>query len=62
MRALLRVPQQGAGEPARTRSSGRAGPGEFPHFHGAFAEYYYLRPGGALFKVPDELPDELVAR
>ena len=37
------------------------GPGEFPHFHGAFAEYYYLRPGGALFKVPDELPDEMVA-
>ncbi len=37
------------------------GPSEFPHFHGAFAEYYYLRPGGALFKVPDALPDELVA-
>jgi threonine dehydrogenase-like Zn-dependent dehydrogenase len=37
------------------------GPSEFPHFHGAFAEYYYLRPGGAIFAVPDELPDELVA-
>jgi L-iditol 2-dehydrogenase len=37
------------------------GPGEFPHFHGAFAEYYYLRPGGAIFKVPDGLPDELVS-
>jgi threonine dehydrogenase-like Zn-dependent dehydrogenase len=37
------------------------GPGEFPHFHGAFAEYYYLRPGGSLFKVPDELSDELVS-
>jgi threonine dehydrogenase-like Zn-dependent dehydrogenase len=37
------------------------GPGEFPHFHGAFAEYYYLRPGGHLFKVPDELPDALVS-
>ena len=37
------------------------GPAEFPHFHGAFAEYYYLRPGGALFKVPDELPDAMVA-
>jgi len=37
------------------------GPSEFPHFHGAFAEYYYLRPGGAIFKVPDGLPDELVA-
>ena len=37
------------------------GPSQFPHFHGAFAEYYYLRPGGAIFKVPDELPDTLVA-
>jgi threonine dehydrogenase-like Zn-dependent dehydrogenase len=37
------------------------GPGEFPHFHGAFAEYYYLRPGGAIFLVPDALSDELVA-
>ena len=36
-----------------------AGPSEFPHFHGAFAEYYYLRPGGALFAVPDALSDEL---
>lgn len=32
-----------------------------PYFTGAYAEYYYLRPGGAVFKVPDELPDELVA-
>ena len=37
------------------------GPSEFPHFHGAFAEYYYLRPGGWIFKVPDALGDELVA-
>jgi threonine dehydrogenase-like Zn-dependent dehydrogenase len=37
------------------------GPSQFPHFHGAFAEYYYLRPGGALFLVPDELPDAIVA-
>jgi threonine dehydrogenase-like Zn-dependent dehydrogenase len=37
------------------------GPSEFPYFHGAFAEYYYLRPGGAIFKVPDALSDELVA-
>ncbi len=37
------------------------GPSEFPHFHGAFAEYYYLKPGGAIFTVPDTLPDELVA-
>jgi threonine dehydrogenase-like Zn-dependent dehydrogenase len=37
------------------------GPRTFPHFHGAFAQYYYLRPGGFLFRVPDELPDEIVA-
>jgi threonine dehydrogenase-like Zn-dependent dehydrogenase len=37
------------------------GPRDFPHFHGAFAEYYYLRPGGAIFLVPDTLSDELVA-
>jgi D-arabinose 1-dehydrogenase-like Zn-dependent alcohol dehydrogenase len=32
-----------------------------PHFYGAFGDYYYLRPGAAIFKVPDELPDETVA-
>jgi len=37
------------------------GPSEFPHFHGAFAEYYYLKPGGAIFTVPDALADDLVA-
>jgi len=37
------------------------GPSQFPHFHGAFAEYYYLRPRGAIFLVPDSLPDALVA-
>jgi len=41
---------------------GRAtGPGEFPHFVGAFAQYYYVRPGGFVFRVPDELPDALVS-
>jgi len=37
------------------------GPSAFPHLHGAFADHYYLRPGGAIFKVPDELADEAVA-
>lgn len=32
-----------------------------PHFTGAYAEYYYLRSGAFLFKVPEELPDEMVA-
>ena len=41
---------------------GRAtGPGEFPHWVGAFAEYYYLRPGGFVFRVPDDLADPLVS-
>jgi D-arabinose 1-dehydrogenase-like Zn-dependent alcohol dehydrogenase len=35
--------------------------GSAPYFTGAFADYYYLRPGHFVFKVPDELPDEMVA-
>jgi threonine dehydrogenase-like Zn-dependent dehydrogenase len=31
---------------------------EFPHFKGAFAEYYYVSPGQWLYKVPDAVPDE----
>ena len=34
---------------------------EFPHFRGAFADYYYLKGDQWVFKVPDELPDETVA-
>ena len=34
---------------------------ESPHFVGAFADYYYVFPNAALFKVPDELGDGLVA-
>ena len=32
-----------------------------PHFYGAFGDYHYLNRGAAIFKVPDELPDETVA-
>jgi D-arabinose 1-dehydrogenase-like Zn-dependent alcohol dehydrogenase len=32
-----------------------------PHFLGAFAEYYYLQRNYTIFKVPDDLSDELVA-
>jgi len=32
-----------------------------PHFLGAYAEYYYVSPGQPIFKVPDELSDEVVA-
>ena len=32
-----------------------------PHFYGAFGDYYYVNPGAAIFKVPDELSDQMVA-
>jgi D-arabinose 1-dehydrogenase-like Zn-dependent alcohol dehydrogenase len=32
-----------------------------PHFFGAYADYYYLRPNQTVFKVPDDLTDEMVA-
>jgi threonine dehydrogenase-like Zn-dependent dehydrogenase len=32
-----------------------------PHFYGAFGDYYYVRPAAAIFKVPDELSDTMVA-
>ncbi len=34
---------------------------EWPHFHGSIAEYHYLYPNRAVFKVPDHLPDDVVA-
>ncbi len=34
---------------------------EPPHFYGAFGDYYYVRPGAAIFKVPDSLTDQMVA-
>lgn len=32
-----------------------------PHFVGGFAEYCYLFPGTGIVKIPEELPDEVVA-
>jgi D-arabinose 1-dehydrogenase-like Zn-dependent alcohol dehydrogenase len=32
-----------------------------PHFFGAFAEYLYLRPNYTVFKVPENLTDEMAA-
>src|SRR5205814_8985263 len=32
-----------------------------PHFRVAYADYYLLKAGQWIFKVPDGLPDELVA-
>lgn len=34
---------------------------EPPHFTGAFGDYYYVFPGAAVFRVPDELSDAAVA-
>lgn len=31
-----------------------------PHFFGAYAEYYYMKDAAFVFKVPDDLPDEMV--
>src|ERR687885_2902059 len=33
----------------------------WPHFKGTFGDYFYLYPNHMVFKVPDPLPDELVA-
>jgi threonine dehydrogenase-like Zn-dependent dehydrogenase len=49
------------GCPNRYRDRNRSTADDPPHFRGAFAEYYLLRPGQWIFKVPDELADELVA-
>jgi len=32
-----------------------------PHFVGAYADYYYLCPNHTVFKVPDDLTDQMVA-
>ena len=34
-------------------------PDQYPHFTAAYGQYYYLRPGQAVFKVPGNVPDEL---
>ena len=39
----------------------RASVEEYPYCSGGFSDYYYLRPGHFVFKVPDELPEEAVA-
>jgi len=32
-----------------------------PHFHGTFATHYYIHPGQYFFRVPDAVPDKVVA-
>lgn len=36
-------------------------PSVFPHFRGAYADYFYVTPQMALFKVPDTVSDTMVA-
>lgn len=47
--------------PHRFTRFGPRGPDQPPYFTGTYAEYYYLRPGGSVFRVPDDLSDDLVA-
>jgi len=34
---------------------------EWPHLVGGYADYFYVHPGAAVYRVPDELPDEVAA-
>ena len=34
-------------------------PTEYPHFNAAYGQYFYLRSGQAVFKIPDNVPDDL---
>jgi D-arabinose 1-dehydrogenase-like Zn-dependent alcohol dehydrogenase len=34
---------------------------QWPHFQGVFGQYFYLRPNHAIFKLPDEISDEMAA-
>lgn len=36
-------------------------PTDFPHFRGAYADYFYVTPQMAIYKVPDTLSDTMVA-
>lgn len=36
-------------------------PSVYPHFNAAYGQYFYLQPGGTIFRVPDELSDDLAA-
>jgi L-iditol 2-dehydrogenase len=49
------------GCPNRYRTRNTITADDPPHFLGAYAEYYLIKPNQWIFKVPDDLPDELVA-
>jgi D-arabinose 1-dehydrogenase-like Zn-dependent alcohol dehydrogenase len=54
-----------AGDPhhctARRIGAGRSRSDKAPHFTGAYADYYYLRPGHYALRTPDTLSDFVVA-
>lgn len=33
--------------------------GTAPYFNNAYSDYYYLRPGGFIFRIPDEVSDDI---
>ena len=33
----------------------------WPHFQGGYGEYFYLGPNHAIFRLPDEITDEMAA-
>jgi L-iditol 2-dehydrogenase len=43
--------------PRKARPSRVAGTA--PYFNNAYGDYYYLRPGGFVFRIPDEVPDDV---
>lgn len=45
----------------RKQRPGGGVPGAYPYFNAGFSEYYYLLPGHVCVKVPDDLPDAVVA-
>ena len=58
MWSLSRLPSGRAGQlPAegpRDRVAGTP-----PYFNNAYGDYYYLRPGAAVFRIPDEISDDI---
>ena len=46
---------------SRRIGAGRSTSDKPPHFTGAYAEYFYLRPGHFVLRTPDDLSDRVVA-
>lgn len=45
----------------RSTASFEGRPTDFPHYRGAFADFFYVRPAMAVFKVPDAVDDATAA-